>query len=132
MYMDIEEIVYHPIGIVHSEFKSQEETPKSYTESGEVKAEIIINPAYLVAMSGIEAGKEYMVLFHFHKSLPFRQIVSKRGDGPLTPLFSTHSPNRPNPIGVSVITVTEVLGNIIKFKGVDMMDGTPILDIKSV
>lgn len=53
------------------------------------------------------------------------------GVGPMMGLFSTHSPRRPNPIGISTITITEVKGNIIKFKGVDMLDGTPVLDIKS-
>ena len=54
------------------------------------------------------------------------------GNGPIKGLFSTHAPNRPNPIGVSTIRITEINGNVIKFNGVDMLNGTPVLDIKDI
>jgi tRNA (Thr-GGU) A37 N-methylase len=54
------------------------------------------------------------------------------GNGPIKGLFSTHAPNRPNPIGVSTIKITGIDGNVIKFNGVDMLNGTPVLDIKDI
>ena len=52
--------------------------------------------------------------------------------GPIKGLFSTHAPNRPNPIGVSTIKIKEIKGNVIRFTGVDMLNGTPVLDIKDI
>ena len=96
-----EEIVFKPIGYIKSPFEDVKNMPKSPRESGDVEAEMIINEEYLESMSSMEAGEEYMVLFHFHKSKGFKQRVPFRGNGPIKGLFSTHAPNRPNPIGVS-------------------------------
>ena len=115
-----EEIIFKPIGYIKSPYEDVKNMPK------------IINEEYLESMSSMEVGEEYMVLFHFHKSEGFKQRVPFRGDGPIKGLFSTHAPNRPNPIGVSTIRITEIDGNVIKFTGVDMLNGTPVLDIKDI
>ena len=101
-----EEIIFKPIGYIKSPYEDVKNMPKSTRESGDVEAEMIINEEYLESMSSMEVGEEYMVLFHFHK--------------------------RPNPIGVSTIRITEIDGNVIKFTGVDMLNGTPVLDIKDI
>ena len=126
----MEEIVFKPIGYIKSRYESVENMPKSPRESGDEVAELIVNEEYLESMSSMKAGEEYMVIFYFHKSEGFDQRVPFRGDGPITGLFSTHAPRRPNPIGVSTIKVKEINGNVIKFTGVDMLNGTPVLDIK--
>ena len=126
----MEEIVFKPIGYIKSKYEDVHDMPKGPKESGDTVAEMIINEEYLESMSSMKAGEEYMVLFHFHKSEGFKQRVPFRGDGPIKGLFSTHAPNRPNPIGVSIIKIKEIDGNVIKFYGVDMLNGTPVLDIK--
>ena len=126
----MEEIVFKPIGYIKSKYEDVNDMPKAPRESGDVVAEMIIDEEYLESMSSMKAGEEYMVLFHFHKSEGFKQRVPFRGDGPIKGLFSTHAPNRPNPIGVSIIKIKEIDGNVIKFYGVDMLNGTPVLDIK--
>lgn len=127
-----EEIIFKPVGYIKSPYEDVNNMPKSTRESGDVEAEIIINEKYLESMSSMEAGEEYMVLFHFHKSKGFKQRVPFRGNDPIKGLFSTHAPNRPNPIGISTIKIKEIKGNIIRFTGVDMLNGTPVLDIKDI
>ena len=127
-----EEIIFKPIGYIKSPYEDVNNMPKSTRESRDVEAEMIINEEYLESMSSMEVGEDYMVLFHVHKSKGFKQTVPFMGNGPLKGLFSTHAPNRPNPIGVSTIKVKEINGNVIKFNGVDMLNGTPVLDIKDI
>lgn len=127
-----EEIIFRPIGYVQSPYDDVDNMPKSTRQSGDVEAKMIINEEYLESMSSMKAGEEYMVLFHFHKSKRFKQRVPFMGNGPIKGLFSTHAPNRPNPIGVSTIRIKEIDGNVITFTGVDMLDGTPVLDIKDI
>ena len=126
----MDEIVFKPIGYIKSKYETVENMPKSTREGMDDEGELIVNEEYLESMSSMKAGQEYMVIFYFHKSKGFKQKVPFRGDGPITGLFSTHAPHRPNPIGVSIIKVKEINGNVIKFNGVDMLNNTPVLDIK--
>ena len=125
------DIVLSPIGVIRSPYHNKEETPKWGTDEAETEAEIILDSKYLEGIADMRPGEKYQILFFFHASDGFQLTVAKRGTGPKTGVFSTHSPNRPNGIGVSVITVTAIDGNHIRFTGVDMLDNTPLLDIKS-
>lgn len=113
-----------------------------YTESGDVPRHWIfsdkegtlnIDEKYLVGMKDIRGGQRIVVIFHFNKSPAFTaQFLSQKPPHREASLgvFSICSPIRPNPIGMSVLEVLEVRGNVIRVKGVDMLDETPILDIK--
>ena len=125
------DILFHPIGIIQSPFKSRSETPRGGEGFRDTEAEIILDDKYLEGAADMQPGKQYMLLFYFHKAEGYKLTVPIGGVGAMTGLFSTHSPNRPNGIGVSYITVTKISGNRISFTGVDMIDGTPVLDIKS-
>jgi tRNA-Thr(GGU) m(6)t(6)A37 methyltransferase TsaA len=125
----MEEIIYKPIGIIHSPYTDVNDMPKS-SDDRATTAELVVNKEYLESMADMKVGEEYMIIFHFHKSNGFEQSVPLRGVGPITGLFSTHAPNRPNAIGVSNVIIKEINGNVIKFAGVDMLDNTPVLDIK--
>lgn len=129
---NMDEITFKPIGYIHSEYDDVNQMPKSSKESMDKTAELIIDEKYLESMSDIKEDEDYMVIFHFHKSKKYEQKVPFRGDGPVMGLFSTHAPNRPNPIGVSEIKIMEIKGNVIKFSGVDMLNNTPVLDIKKI
>lgn len=120
----------HPIGYVQHD---SEDVPRIYTIS-DVEGFLVIDQKYAAGLSDIEAGQRLNVLFHFHKSPEFSEKYLKikpptrdRKHG----VFSTHSPIRPNPIGLSVVEVLAVEGCQIKVKGLDMLNETPILDIKS-
>ena len=124
------DIYMSSIGIIRTPYKTREEAPRSWKENRETEGEIIIDDKYVEGIASIEAGKEYYVLFYFHESKGYTLTVHSHRDGPLRSLFATRSPDRPNGIGLTIITVTEVKGNRIRFTGVDMLDGTPVLDIK--
>lgn len=127
------EITLTPVGVMHCSLRTPEETPKYYTESS-VPGTLEIFPPFLPAMDGIEAGQTIVVLFWLHKARRDQMKVYPRGDRSrgLRGVFSTRSPIRPNPIALSEFTVLRVDNNRIEVTGVDVIDGTPIVDIKSL
>ena len=126
----MESIVFTPIGYVKSPYNSSEDMPRFYTDSGDVKAKLEILPEYVEALLGVESGMKLLMLFYFHEATEHSLQVRKRGIGPVTGVFATRSPRRPNPIGASVIEVVKVEGTVIEFLGVDVLEGTPVLDLK--
>ena len=120
---------FKPIGTVHHD---SEQIPKHWTES-DLEGELEVMPGYRDGLSDIRPGQQIALLFCFHKSPEFGEEhlrQQKRGSGPIKGVFSLCSPIRPNPIGHSVVRVLSVDGRRIRVKGLDMLDGTPILDIK--
>lgn len=118
-----------PIGVFHTK---EENIPRHWRIS-EVKGEIEIDAKFEPGLKDIKAGQKIAVLFYFHKSEPFdtRHLIQhpKHKKNPMG-VFSICSPYRPNPIGLSVLSVLKVEKNIITVNHADMFDGTPILDIK--
>ncbi len=118
-----------PIGFLQTDAR---EIPRHWTVS-DVEGAIIIDRDYVRGLTDIKAGQRIVVLFWFHKSPAFnpeflRQTPPHRGRE--MGVFSICSPRRPNPIGLSVLTVRDVEEGRIRVRGIDMLDGTPILDIK--
>ena len=118
-----------PIGYVSTD---TEKVPRHYTVS-DVKGILNIHEKYIGALKDLEAGQRIVVIFLFHKSPEFtsdhliqKASHHKKKHG----VFSICSPLRPNPIGMSVLEVLHVKDGRIEVKGIDMIDGTPILDIK--
>ena len=98
----------------------------------DVCASIEVEDRYAEGIADITAGDKLMVLFYFHKSPEVKLTVHLMGDGPLTGVFSSHSPARPNFIGVTEVEIVSVDGLMLGIKGADMIDGTPVLDLKPV
>ena len=118
-----------PIGFVKTE---TEIVPRHWTIS-DAEGTIIIDKQYREGLKDIKAGQRIVVLFYFHQSPRFTPdlLVQKpRHRNERLGVFSICSPVRPNPIGMSVVEVLGIDGNIIHIKGLDMIDGTPVLDIK--
>ena len=123
------QITLNPIGTAHTDAA---DIPRHWTVS-DVEGTLNIDPEYTEALADITVGQRIVVLFHFHKSPPFSQALLKQ-----TPphrdqalgVFSICSPRRPNPIGLSVLNVLAKNGNVLQVRCMDMLDGTPILDIK--
>ncbi len=126
----MEIIAYTPIGYVKSPYTSGADMPRYYTDSGDITATLEILPEYGEALLGVKPGMKLLMLFHFHEATEHSLQVRKRGTGPVTGVFATRSPRRPNLIGASVIEVVKVEGSTIEFLGVDVLDGTPVLDLK--
>lgn len=127
----MEPAVLQFIGVLHGDITSRADAPKNYGES-ERTGVLEIYPEYLAGLDGIVAGQIIMVLFWLHLADRNTLQVYPRGDRSrgLHGVFSTRSPIRPNPIAVSELKVLAVHGNRLEVSGLDILDGTPILDIK--
>lgn len=119
------------IGVVHGDIVDIEQAPKNYDISDHTGT-LEIDPKYLDAMDGITTGMAIVVLFWLHRSSRNILKVYPRGDRSrgLSGVFATRSPVRPNPIALSELTVLSVEGNCIQVRGLDVLDQTPIIDIK--
>jgi tRNA (adenine37-N6)-methyltransferase len=119
------------IGIVHGDILRPEDAPPFYDESDRTGT-LEIYPEYQDGLLGIAAGETILVLFWLHLAGRSTLQVYPRGDVSrgLHGVFATRSPMRPNPIAVSELKVLAVDGRRIKVSGLDIIDGTPILDIK--
>ena len=122
-------ISFRPIGFVKTD---AEKIPRHWTVSN-VEGQLVIQEQYTDGLRDIAKGQRIVVIFHFNQSIPFGtehliqkppHLNMKRG------VFSICSPIRPNPVGMSVLEVMAKEKNIIHVRGLDMLDGTPILDIK--
>lgn len=123
------EILYTAIGLMHCELFDSDTAPKFYTEST-IKGTIEIFEAYKEGLAGLNEYDHIMVFFHFHRSSGYSLMQKRRGQGELRGVFSLCSPNRPNGIGMSILKLIKVQDNMLHVENVDLLDNTPILDIK--
>lgn len=124
-------ITLKPIGFVHTDCP-REQIPRHWSVS-EVEGRLEIEKKYEPGLQDIQAGQQLMVIFYFDRSPQFTPELLTQTPPHRTSakgVFSICSPVRPNPIGLSVVEVLEVNHNVIWVKGLDMLDGTPILDLK--
>lgn len=122
-------ICCEPIGVLHCEMKDPATAPRFYSISN-VPGMIEIYPPYVEGMDTLEEFEHIVVLFHFHLSKEGYTLKQTSPSGRYRGVFSLCSPVRPNGIGMSVLKVTKIEGPMIYVENVDMVDGTPILDIK--
>jgi tRNA-Thr(GGU) m(6)t(6)A37 methyltransferase TsaA len=127
--MDLSHIDLTAIGVVRTD---AEKVPRHWTISDQV-GRLELEQEYVAGLKDIQPGQRLVVIFLFHQSRGFSfdhlqhkppHLDEVRG------IFSTCSPVRPNPIGLSVVTVEKIEGPVLTVKGIDMLDGTPILDLK--
>lgn len=124
------EIVLKPIGIIHSPFKTVDQTPRWGTLTDEV-GEIEIFPEYEDGLYKIEQYPSIEVLFYFHQSRRDMLRVTPPHDKEERGVFATRAPVRPNPIGLTHMKLIGRKGRFLRVKNIDMLDGTPVIDIKS-
>jgi tRNA-Thr(GGU) m(6)t(6)A37 methyltransferase TsaA len=123
-----------PIGFVESDLKSKDDCPKQGFE-GAPEAWLAIDPIFADALDGLAAGDEILVLTWLHQGRRDALKVRPRGEAgvPLRGVFSTRSPDRPNPIGLHRVVIQEIqTGGRLRVYPLEALDGTPILDIKPV
>jgi tRNA-Thr(GGU) m(6)t(6)A37 methyltransferase TsaA len=123
-------ITFTPIGIIHSPFIKLEDMPIQPAGAQGITGSIELYPQYIPALQDLDGFSHIYVLYHFHKSRGWKPMVTPFLDKQERGLFSTRAPHRPNPIGLSVLKIDAIVGNRIQVSNVDILDGTPLLDIK--
>jgi tRNA-Thr(GGU) m(6)t(6)A37 methyltransferase TsaA len=123
------EIRIEPIGVIRSPFKSIGEIPCQAYKSDKI-GEIEVFKQYEQGLKDVEGFSHLIILFIFHKREGYSLFAKPFLDAKKRGVFATRSPARPNHIGVSVVELLERKGNILKVGGIDVLDGTPLLDIK--
>ncbi len=125
---------FQPIGQINSQYSEKSGVPKQ----GEIRAknlsELIIFDEFLEGASDIKCGEHYLILFLFDRSENYelRQHPFGNKELEIKGVFSTRSPYRPNFIGITEVEISKVNGNSFEFFGGDMLNGTPVLDVKPV
>lgn len=124
------EILYWTIGIIHSEHKEDAKTPIQPVYAKGCKGHVELYPEFVKGLRDLKEFSHIYLIYHFHKSREVKLIVKPYLQDVNRGIFSTRAPFRPNPIGLSVVELLGIKGNIIHFDGADIIDGTPLLDIK--
>jgi len=126
--MKIQSVTFYPIGYVENEFKE----PAVPEEIRSVESRIILDPSLIQGVQGFDLDQQIMVIFYFHRSEGYSLLQHPRGDQsqPERGVFSLRSPSRPNPIGVTIVNLVGIDGNVLRVRGLDAIDGTPVLDLK--
>lgn len=123
-------IQYHPIGRITSPFKDNVGVPRQAIGASEVRATIEVFDEFSAGLKDLEGFSHIVVVFHLHRVASPSLVAHPPWDGKEHGVFATRSPYRPNPIGLSIVQLERIDRNILHISGVDMMDGTPVLDIK--
>ena len=144
----MEEYIVRPIGVVRSALRDPADAPKQGALTAQ-EAEIVVDPAFLPALDGLQRhvsreGKapfidsahctdaKIIVICWMHRADRDRLKVHPRDqeDRPERGVFSTRSPHRPNPVSLHTVTLLSISGNVLRVRGMDAIDGTPVIDIK--
>jgi tRNA-Thr(GGU) m(6)t(6)A37 methyltransferase TsaA len=123
-------ITLKSIGIIHTPYKNRGEVPIQGALRLEVEASIEVFPEYERGLNGIEDFSHIIILYFFHRSKGYSLTAKPYLGNHLRGIFSIRSPRRPNPIGLSVVKLLGRDGNVLRVAEVDILDGTPLLDIK--
>jgi tRNA-Thr(GGU) m(6)t(6)A37 methyltransferase TsaA len=118
-----------PIGIIHSPYKNTGEAPYQGHKSEEI-SRIEVFKEFEEGLTDIEGFSHIVVIYWLHKSQGYHLLVKTPWDDRLHGLFTTRSPHRPCPLGLSVVELVAREKNILEVKGLDAIDDTPLLDIK--
>ena len=124
------DIHYTPIGIIHSPFKEVKGTPIQPAGAEGIEGSIEVFPHYVQGLKDLEGFSHIILLYHFHLAGEPRLTVTPFMDSIPRGVFATRSPQRPNTIGISVVRLIKIEKNILHIKDIDIVEGTPLLDIK--
>jgi tRNA-Thr(GGU) m(6)t(6)A37 methyltransferase TsaA len=128
--MEHKQILLDPIGYIESEYRDNKSTPHQGYLKKDSHAKIVMRPKYKDGIKDLKTGMRITVIFNFHKSKGYKLNGPSRMSSKPVGVFTTRSPNRPNSLGVTVVEVLDVIDNTIYISNADMMDGTPVVDIK--
>jgi tRNA (adenine37-N6)-methyltransferase len=119
-----------PIGYVRSAYTDTKAIPKGLGAKHDAEGELEILPEFEAGLTDVEGFSHLFVIWEFDRSEGYQLMGPTPVDGQPHGVFATRSPRRPNPIGLTVVEVLGRKGNRVQVRGLDMLDGTPILDLK--
>lgn len=123
-------ISFTPIGIIHTPFKRLDDMPVQPSAAQGIRGQIIINDEYRTGLSDLDGFSHVYLIYFFHLSEDYQLKVIPFLDDQVRGVFATRAPKRPNAIGLSVVKLIQIRSNIIDIENVDMVNDTPLLDIK--
>jgi tRNA-Thr(GGU) m(6)t(6)A37 methyltransferase TsaA len=126
----VSQITYEPIGVIHSPFKKQADTPIHGVYAPESRGEVEVFPQYADGLNNIAGFSHLILIYHFHLAKGYSLLTEPFLDNGSKGIFSIRHFKRPNSIGLSVVRLYSVRRNILEIGEVDVVDGTPLLDIK--
>jgi tRNA-Thr(GGU) m(6)t(6)A37 methyltransferase TsaA len=124
------EIHYRPIGTIHSPFTDVSGVPIQPSAASGVQGTIEIEPEFAEGLKDLGGFSHIILLYHLHRVRESQLIVTPFLDSRPRGVFATRAPKRPNPIGLSIVKLLRVEKNLLHIENVDILDGTPLLDIK--
>jgi tRNA-Thr(GGU) m(6)t(6)A37 methyltransferase TsaA len=123
------EFIMRPIGVIHSPFTEKGQTPIQASRSQAIGM-VEVNPEFIDGLQDLEGFSHIFLLYAFHNSTSYSLRIKPFLDNQERGLFATRYPSRPNPIGLSIVRLLSRQDNALTVEGVDVLDGTPLLDIK--
>ncbi|NQV18565.1 MAG: tRNA (N6-threonylcarbamoyladenosine(37)-N6)-methyltransferase TrmO [Armatimonadetes bacterium] len=124
------EIIFKPIGIIHSQFKEPKGMPIQPAGAKGIKGSVEIFPEYKDGLQDLDGFSHIILIFNFHLSKSYNLKVMPYMEDEIRGVFATRAPRRPNQIGISIVRLDKIEDNIMYISNVDIIDGTPLLDIK--
>lgn len=124
------DITFQPIGFIHTPFTRRDEMPIQPTGDAASNGTIELNPEYAEGLLDLEGFSHLVLIYHLHKANKVSLVVTPFLDSSPHGVFATRAPARPNPIGLSVVRLIGIEGSTLHISDVDVLDGTPLLDIK--
>lgn len=126
----MEEIIFQPVGIIHTPYREKAGVPIQGVFDTETKAEVEVFPQFAEGLDSLDGFTHIFLIYHFNQSSGYDLITKPFLENRSRGVFSIRAPRRPNPIGLSIVRLEKVKGNILEISEVDILDGTPLLDIK--
>ena len=123
-------IALRPIGVIRTPYAALEGMPIQPGGARESLGRVELDPELAPALADVDGFSHVYLIYCFHESSGYKTTVTPYLDDTPRGLFATRAPKRPNPIGLSVVEVVSVAGNVLTVRGADMLDGTPLLDSK--
>ena len=119
-----------PIGVIHSPFREPKEVPIQSSAARDIEGRVEVYQDYITGLEDLDGFSHIILIYYFHLSKDYSLKVKPFMDNTLRGVFATRAPSRPNPLGLSIVRLMKINENILYIKDVDIVDNTPLLDIK--
>ena len=128
--MNRQEYIFQPIGIIHTPHKDPSQTPIQPVFSKGIRGSVELFSEYVDGLKDLDGFSHIYLFYYFNRSTQVKMKLKPYLDKNVRGVFATRTPHRPNKIGMSLVQLLEIRDNILEVEEVDILDGTPLLDIK--